>query len=37
MQIKLMKTIHEGQYQEYMKMVLQGARELGVQVDKRRT
>jgi len=31
---KLMKSVHQGQYQEYMKMVLQGARELGVQVDK---
>ena len=31
---KLMKNIHKGQYQEYMAMVLQGAKELGVQVDK---
>ena len=29
-----MKNIHKGQYQEYMAMVLQGAKELGVQVDK---
>ena len=31
---KLFKDILGGQYQEYMNMVLKGARELGVQVDK---
>jgi|APSaa5957512535_1039671.scaffolds.fasta_scaffold02389_3 hypothetical protein len=31
---KLFKDILSGQYQEYMDMVLKGARELGVQVDK---